>query len=399
MTAIYRDLDEMLGASLASDAIWFLPEGRHRDELERYFTTRDPETLFGRMAELNDYTRVVSPGILKRACVKGKPFVVKSVPAEETAVQHNELKSALAILDVVNRLAPSSVARLGFDVTVIVPEAVCRTRTGRILSVMLLHPYPALDAILIRCEGRPDDMREHLENIRTLYDFFSHHGIFWQDMAPRNILVDGNHASLHYVILDFEKTRTDVGDLAAAETGFWRGAVISEEFLSVCGTQAVAGIFGDKYDPSSWDTLSTEIMPGEAMRREIACIVRHNAGRAVTVGEYNRLDRLLAATRPPVRDGSGRMCFFTDHILGPAYDRRLNEIFLVAQANGRMDETCGTVHDAMISAGAGEMVCRTGDGRISFEGDVLRDCIDALYAQHVGEDRTIERLLGPAAAS
>ena len=143
------------------------------------------------------------------------------------------------------------------------------------------------------------------------------------------------------------------------------------------------------------------------MRREIACIVRHNAGRAVTVGEYNHLDRLLAATRPPVRDGSGRTCFpgkmrfFTDHILGPVYDCRLNEVFLAAPADGRMDETCRTVHDAMISAvaDAGEVVCRDTDGGISFDGGVLRDCIDALYAQQVGEDRTIERLLGPAAAS
>ena len=161
----------------------------------------------GRMAELNDYTRIVSPGILKRTCVEGKSFVVKSVPPADTEAQRNELKSALAILEVVNRLAPSPATRLGFDVTVTVPEAACRTRTGRILSVMPLHPYPTLDAVLVRYEGGPDDMSEHLENGRALYDLFSRHGIFWQDMAPRNILVDGRRAPPRYVILDFEKTR------------------------------------------------------------------------------------------------------------------------------------------------------------------------------------------------
>lgn len=375
--------------------------------LEYCFDAENLDTLFDRLPELNEYTKVASPGILKRVSANGHSFVVKSALAEDIAAQRNELKSGLAILDAVKKFAPSPIARFGFDLTITVPEAVLCTTAGRIMSVMLLHPFPTLDEILVRSEGRTGTMMGHLENVRSLYDFFSQHGIFWRDMAPRNILVDERHLSPRYVILDFEKTLMDVDDLDVAEKQFWRGAVISEEFLSVCPMEAVAQVFGDKYDPPSWDTEATGNMPRADMRREIESIAYLDEGRNLTVGEYNCLDRLLVATRSPIDDGGdgsyfpGKMCFFVDHILGPAHDRKLNEVFLVTRACGQMAETCRIIHNTMVSAGADvkDMICASKDDNVFFDGDMLKDCIDDLYVRNVGEARSIDLFLGHAGIS
>ena len=69
-----------------------------------------------------------------------------------------------------------------------------------------------------------------------------------------------------------------VNDLSEAEEKFWRGAVISEEFLSVCSPEIVAEVFSDKFDPASWDMLAGGEMPREGMRREIESMVSCNGG-------------------------------------------------------------------------------------------------------------------------
>ena len=122
----------------------------------------------------------------------------------------------------------------------------------------------------------------------------------------------------------------------------------------------------------------------------------------MTIGEYNFLDMSLIKTRSPVRSKNGnvyfpgKMCFFVDHILGPVYDRKLNEIFLAVSFKGKMGKVCKTVHKAMVSAGATvkDMISLSRDDKMLFDGLKMKDCIDKLYAKHVGNERSIELFTG-----
>jgi hypothetical protein len=406
VTALFKKLDDVFNTSFQAGS-WYLPDGLYQDTLESQFSGQNLDQLFHELPELNEYTKVASPGILKRICVNGKSFVVKSVPTEDLAAQRNELKSGIAIFETVRKLAPSPITKFKFDLEITVPEAIFCTNTGRILSVMQLHPYPTLDEVLIRSSIDKQSMLEHLKNIRTMYDFFSSQGIFWRDMAPRNILLDEGNLSPRYIVLDFEKTQIGVKDLSVAEQKFWRGAVISEEFLSACGEEMALKVFGDKYDPSSWDVENTEFIARVDMRREIECIVYVNDTRNISVGEYNLIDMRLAATRSPIQDKydetyfPGKMCFFTDHILGPVYDRKLNEIFLVAEASGNMLSTCKNIHNAMVAAGADvkDLICVSRNSNVLFHEQTLKVCIDDLYNRTVGENRSIDLFLSSFGAS
>lgn len=397
-----QDVETFLDSPIHSGETWYSPQGSYRKELESFFADRDMEILFDQLPELNRYTKIVSPGILKCACVSGQRFVIKSVPPGEVEMQLNELKCGFQVFNAIDKFAPSPITLFGFDLSITIPEAIVATRTGRMMSVMLMHPFPTLDEVLMRIGDEEDRMLGHLRNVRRLYDFFSSHGIFWRDMAPRNILVDERHLCPRYVLLDFEKTRVSVNYTNDIEKEFWRGAVISEEFMSVCGEQAVAQVFSDKFDPSSWNTEEKGQMPSENMRREVECILNSHGERSPTVGEYNCLDRYLIKTRSPIRDGDGtiffpgKMSFLVDHILGPAYDRKLNEVFLVAQIRGKMKKVCKTIHKTMSSAGASikDIFLFSWEGNIHFDDEMFKECIDSLYAKYVREEGTIKQFMG-----
>ena len=305
MNDVYTNLDDMFDTPFQVDVAWFLPDGRHRKDIEAFFIGKNLEDVFKALPELNEYTKIASPGILKRFSVNGKSFVVKSVPPEEIAAQRNELKSSLAIFDTVSKSASTPITHFGFDLEITIPEAIFCTAQGRCLALMQLHPYPTLDEILVRANGDTDTIVGHLGNVRKLYDFFAQHRIFWRDMAPRNILVDQSDLSPRYIILDFEKTQVAVENIDEAEERFWRGAVISEEFLSACGFASVDAVFGDKYDPGTWNENEPQTMTRAEMRREISSIVYLDGERDLTIGAYNRLDKLLAKTRAPLF-GMGR---------------------------------------------------------------------------------------------
>ena len=158
---IYREMEELFDSIFEAEGIWFSPQGSHRNELEHYYylSDRDMETLFDQLPELNRYTRIASPGILKRFSVNGRHFVVKSVSAEDMGAQLNELKSGRAIFDTITQFAPSPITYFGFDLLITVPEAVLCTKSGRIMSVMELHPFRTLDEILLYVQKGEGKMR------------------------------------------------------------------------------------------------------------------------------------------------------------------------------------------------------------------------------------------------
>ena len=80
-------------------------------------------------------------------------------------------------------------------------------------------------------------------------------------MAPRNILVDQRNITTRYIIIDFEKTISISDEKTYKEIDFWRGAVLSEEFSSMCSFDELYLIFGDKYNPKLWDFKNVDIMP------------------------------------------------------------------------------------------------------------------------------------------
>ena len=392
---IYKNIDEILDTNFDANGVWFSQSSDYACDIERVLIDENLDEFFENLPELNDYTQIACPGILKATFLGQQGFVFKSAGRDGIAAQRNELATALHIAEIMHRFAPSPITNFDFDVDICVPEAIFCTEQRRFYSVMKLYPYPTLDEILITDPFSADAHSKHLLNVRALYEFFATHNIFWADMAPRNILVDSTNQSPRYIILDFEKTQTNVKNVNQAKKDFWRGAVISQEFASVCSQDLIDEVFGDRYRPDEWDFDDESSMPVSEMRNEIAAIVRHIPDETVTRGRYNKLDRVLVSTRAPLwLDHEdvifpGKMCFFTDHILGPIYERKLNEIFLKAKADGKFELIARAIHTSMKLAGGSvaDLICASQSSPEKFKSEVLAKSIDLIYSDRIGSQR------------
>lgn len=387
---------EILGQPDVTNVRWFNSDPCASKLQSSFLKTSDIGSLFAKLPELSGYTAIASPGILKRLIIGDMVFVLKSVPIAEISAQKNEITSSIFIRDCMNDHAPSPISIFGFDVEIVAPEAFFGTLDGRIVTVMQYHAFPTLDEILLT-EANPSKKLKYLQDVRSLYDFFSSYGIFWKDMAPRNILVDRRNLTTRYIILDFEKTKLLEIDHVDEELAFWRGAVLSEEFVSSCGLSLVNRVFGDKFDPTQWDFADKEELHLSHIRREILAIVTFDGTEHLQRGEYNLLDRQLIKTREPfVRANGeicfpGKLCFFVDHIFGPEYDRKLNEIFLAAQYQDSLVETACEIDEAFNNAGIPivRLVSRSNQLKTADNLDSIRSVIDDLYSKWVRDDRPI----------
>lgn len=350
--------------------------------------------FFVTLDELNDFTRIVSPGILKKVKIEWAYYVIKSTTHIDDKVQINEIARAFDIQKLLLKHVPSPITSFGFDVSIAVPQAVTVSAQGDIFSLMEYFPFPTLDGVFL---SNSSDVQKifHLKNIRRLYEFFSSHGMLWKDMAPRNILLDQSHVTPRYILLDFEKTKYIApADFVEAESLFWKGPVISEEFASSCSLVHLREVFGDRYHLDQWDYNPLELMPNHQMRRELKDIVQ-KYGRSITMGEYHFLDRQLVSTREPIVTFDdemiypGKICFLVDHVLGPEYDRALNELYIAASLKNELVLVVKTIHNILLNAGIliRDLFCSLElKKNVKFPADEMKNAITDLYNRYVDDD-------------
>ena len=103
--------------------------------------------------------------------------------------------------------------------------------------------------------------------------------------------------------------------------------------------------------------------------------------------EYNRLDRAFISIRIPFELENetifpGKIGFLIDHILGPKYDRMMNELFIIAFKQGQFEQLASDItlllrtHDIEFS----RLVKSTPASAATYDFSQLADKIECLYA-------------------
>lgn len=284
----------------------------------------------------------------------------------------------------------------GSDVSVVQPFAIYRDEaSGFTYTLSERVDAPTLEELLI-FELDPKKREEFLADCRSLLDQLYDCGILWNDMAPRNILVEESDSGRRYSILDFEKTELiDLIPVLEDRKAHCRGPVCCEEFIAVCQRDEIEQAFGDYFAPRTWDTQSFDPMCFKP-RREVRDVFKLRGVENYTLGQYNALDLQILGIREPYLDVESQRRFLpahinfkVDHYLGSEYDSRCTEVLLHAQRHGmicdaveRLQERIWDIEQAILIAeihGASEL---SDDDSVERALLALKSEVDRLYVPH-----------------
>ncbi len=346
--AILSDLEGILASSEVGSAV-HVADNAFRDDVLRWISDTGGRVseFITRQPDLPGFNALVRRGVVKSFSLPdGTAIVSKGMNADKPGRLRTELLNCREVakrlkLDCV--MEPRALARaaLGRPIMLGVVQPFAVVRDGSDGSYYALSIYLALPTLehLLLTETNPLVRHDYLSHTRVILDALFDSGVLWNDMAPRNILVDDSTTAIAYHILDFEKTVTLQSSATAVERAWHcRGPVGVEEFGALCTRQELETIFGGYFDPEGWETGSREPVPFP-LRREVADVLGRRQCN-VTLGSYNMCDREILAVRVPYTDSHGRkhypahLNFKIDHYCGAEYDCKTTEILIAARRHG-----------------------------------------------------------------
>ena len=149
---------------------------------------------------------------------------------------------------------------------------------------------PTLEELLL--ENRDGDFRQQiLSDMSRLIDYFFQKGIFWHDIAPRNILVKQKNDGNIYTILDFERTKFQDRINNNEIKNFFRESFCIEEFSAICSPKEISEHFKKYYSPTSWDTKSTMPIKLNNPKKDYIEILKRRGIEAPSQGDYDRFEQ------------------------------------------------------------------------------------------------------------
>ena len=265
----------------------------------------------------------------------------------------------------------------------------------------------SLDAVLLN-ENDQSIRHVYLIHYRLILDTLFDLGILWEDMSPRNIIIQRTESILAYYIFDFEKTRISKKPIHLANRrAFCRGQICAEEICTICTPDEVAKCFEGYFDPSEWNYVSDEVLPFPK-RPEVADVLEGRGIRDASLGTYNQVDSEMLNARIPHKscvldqyEYPGRINFKVEHYLscagydGRGYERKVTEILIAAKKSDCFAPVVAVLNEVANRAEAAHLRAEFEDilqGR-GFEPSVpskldidsLVDTIDSLY--EIGKKR------------
>ena len=310
-----------------------------------------------RRLDLPSRNAVFRDGVVKRwRLPTGLGVVSKRDNRRKTAGVIRELNSLQLILERLREPGGGAIPLVGGGaIRLDLPIAVFWDhQLNAAYALWIDDPSPTLEDLLLDPSLKAKDRRRLLAQCRRCLDLLFDHGVVWRDMSPRNILVraDETHSS-EFHLIDFEKVEVLGRSLSQTEREtVCRAQLCVEEFGVLCTEAELLEAFDGLFDPNRWDLHSDALLPFKP-RTELAALLSGRwASHPLTIGAFNRLDKLVYNIRRPRTsdiDGEtfrpGLLGFRVEHYLSlsedfdsAAYDRKTTEVLIRANTSGSLFE-------------------------------------------------------------
>lgn len=301
-------------------------------------------------SEQYDYTTInccIQNGIIKKFIYNGQEYIIKKNNVLKPQSLENEMKIYEYICknNSEKMAVISSGAKVRITKPLIVIEDVVSTNK---YMVMKKIEGKGLDEILFN-GVTPEKRFEILGNLKKISEFFFDVNVLWNDMSPRNIIVNYEDGTTVFNIIDFEKSEILDNITSDIKLKYYRGQVCAEELCSMFPTREVEKIFREYFYLREWDFNSDEVV-NEALRPEVALVLQGRNKKEYTWKEYNYCDKEMIETFEPQVDKSGKCVYFPgrlkfkiEHYMnclgslkGKEYEQKLTEIVIYAKKNNKL---------------------------------------------------------------
>ena len=349
-----------LGALVCEERSTFLLFGdNHRADISAFLEAASGNlgNEIERRLDLPSRNAVFRDGVVKRWHLpSGLRVVSKRDNRRKSAGVIRELKSLQLILERFQEPRGGVIPLLGGGVIRLdLPIAVFRDQQlDAAYALWLDDPSPTLEDLLLDPSLTAKERRRLLAQCRRCLDLLFDHGVVWRDMSPRNILVRADAAhSWEFHLIDFEKVEVLGRSLNQAERETaCRAQLCVEEFGVLCTEAELLEAFEGLFDPNCWDLQSDAPLPFTPRMELAALLSGLGVSDPITVGAFNRLDKLVYDVRRP-RIGNidgetfhpGLLGFRVEHYLSlsegfdsAAYDRMTTDVLLRANSSGSLFE-------------------------------------------------------------
>lgn len=148
---------------------------------------------------------------------------------------------------------------------------------------------PTVEEILIECTDY-EIRQKILSDLVRLLDYFFKKGIFWHDIAPRNILVKQKKDGNEYTILDFERTKFQENVSREDIDNFFRESFCIEEFSVICTSKEITKHFKKFYNPQQWDIEDNTPIKLNSPKKDYLEILKRRGYSSPSQGDYDRFE-------------------------------------------------------------------------------------------------------------
>lgn len=356
----------------------------HTNDMKHWFDTfldENIETISEGFLNLLDHRGInslVRPGLIKTLThTDGSALIIKQQNPNKPKKLLDEQIAIAGLRERTNLDRDGVTIRSGdtyFELKMVVYIGLIQhQKTGKLHSISQRSAGMTLEAWLL-LPHKESERHRVLLDVRAILDWLYEQGIYWGDMAPRNVLINDGFTKRTYTILDFEKTF-----LTDKPTSFWlrtqhaRGPTCVEEFGAVCTREEVEACFCGYFEPSEWPTSSEDPVTLTHPKGEFLDIIMDNGCETPTQGQYNELELSIMNIRFPFYSNYEKLTFHplfigfrADHYFGPEADKKITQILLYALSincfqkcvkllNGLLDEIdCVALFDEFLALELGD---------------------------------------------
>ncbi|PKL36386.1 hypothetical protein CVV38_00550 [Candidatus Peregrinibacteria bacterium HGW-Peregrinibacteria-1] len=304
--------------------------------------------FFNLQKDLPGLNHIVRHGLIKEVTIHDKKFIIKKENPSKPGRFEKEQQNIEKVADKIS-LTPPIKDAAGHTIKLqslnYLGSIIDHTHNFQ-YSITQHQPGPTLEELLLK-ESHPQSRQTLLQHVRLIFDTLSELGIYWGDMAPRNIIVDESTDLTTYYLFDFEKTDIYDAPLTTEQKiNLCRGPMCVEEFGAICELTELTSTFSPYFNPDSWDTESKKAISVSSPKRELMTIFKHHNINHITEGSYNLLEQEIINVRLPLTHPDTKEKYFPlninfkiDHYFGPEYDRQVTELFLYARKHNFFPDT------------------------------------------------------------
>lgn len=358
---VVHELDDLLAGGADEMVVLPLAEGA----LEIVDAIRDAGSGdVGRFLEaqmdLAGTNTLVRGGVVRQwVDPRGLPFAAKRSNPLKPGRFERELRTIGMVAD---RLG--EVSDQGAGLELVVPRPIVILKDGPRGALQSITPLLAggnqLDRLLVAADGA--GRAQALATYRAVMERLYAAGVVWDDMSPRNMLIDDDGT---IAIVDFEKTTiVDPPVSMARRVAHCRGQAGTEELQLFFSTNEVVDSLHPYLAPDSWSTTDPRPAMGPP-RAELADLLRHRQHETITLGELHQLELDVMAVREPFTTAAGARMHpgLINHKIdaylevvgeppGP-WDSQVTEVLLEGRASGRYEaavQACVDLADELEAA-------------------------------------------------